>query len=325
MHPTGTDQEGARLQRDGASANHDHVQLHSSILRGGLAAGHNGSRFITVRNAPRITFDVPPHQPAQFRGRGAVARGEVVQMARVAIPRLARVDNERPPTVTFRDDRAVEARLVEDGVELTFERDERAVARRLVLAGGVRDTLPPIEGLAELLGSSVFTCPYSTATKQGAGAWSDLHEDGPARPLGGLPPSPQRRRDGVANGVAVADDERAAADTLGVSVVEKPVLRLRADGDEVGVVLAGGRQECRARLFAPKEVQPSNRLAEQLGCAMSEAGFIEVDELGRTTVPRVYAAGDAASPVHQAIVAAASGTRAALAANHDALEAFELG
>jgi hypothetical protein len=29
--------------------------------------------------------------------------------------------------------------------------------------------------------------------------------------------------------------------------------------------------------------------------------------------------------VHQVIVAAASGTRAALAANHDAIEAFELG
>ena len=57
---------------------------------------------------------------------------------------------------------------------------------------------------------------------------------------------------------------------------------------------------------------------------MSEAGFIEVDELGRTTIPRVYAAGDAASPVHQAVIAAASGTRAALTVNDDALEAFEL-
>jgi thioredoxin reductase len=74
--------------------------------------------------------------------------------------RLMRKDVKRYPTVAFREDRAVEARLVEDGVELTFERGERAVGRRLVLAGGVRDTLPPIDGLAELFGSSVFTCPY---------------------------------------------------------------------------------------------------------------------------------------------------------------------
>jgi thioredoxin reductase len=72
-------------------------------------------------------------------------------------------------------------------------------------------------------------------------------------------------------------------------------------------------------------VNSSNRLAEQLGCKTNADGFIEVDELGRTSVARVYAAGDAVSPVHQVIVAAASGTRAALAANHDAIEAFELG
>jgi thioredoxin reductase len=102
-------------------------------------------------------------------------------------------------------------------------------------------------------------------------------------------------------------------------------MRLRADGDEVGVVLIGGREERRARLFVPTEVQPSNRLAEQLGCAMSDAGFIEVDELGRTSVARVYAAGDAASGAHQAILAAAAGAPAALTANDDALEALELG
>jgi thioredoxin reductase len=240
--------------------------------------------------------------------------------------RLMRRDVEGYPTVTFRDDRAVEALLVEDGVEVTFERDERAVARRLVLAGGVRDTLPPIEGLAELFGSSVFTCPYCDGYEAGGRALGAIcTKTGQLVHWAGFLRLLSADATVFANGVAVADDERAAADTLGVSVVEGPVLRLRADGDEVGVVLAGGQQERRARLFAPTEVQPSNRLAEQLGCAMSEAGFIEVDELGRTTVPRVYAAGDAASPVHQAIVAAASGTRAALAANHDALEAFELG
>jgi thioredoxin reductase len=240
--------------------------------------------------------------------------------------RLMRKDVKRYPTVAFREDRAVEARLVEDGVELTFERGERAVGRRLVLAGGVRDTLPPIDGLAELFGSSVFTCPYCDGYEAaGRPLGAICTKAGQLVHWGGVLRLLSDDATVFANGVAVADHERAAANTLGASVVETPVARLRAAGEEVGVVLVGGREERRARLLVPTEVQPSNRLAEQLGCAMSEAGFIEVDELGRTIVPRVYAAGDAASPLHQAILAAASGTRAALAANHDALEAFELG
>jgi thioredoxin reductase len=247
-------------------------------------------------------------------------------LAPAELRRLMRKDVERYPSVELRDDRAVGAHMVEDGVELMFERGERTVTRRLVLASGVCDTLPSIEGLAELFGSSVFTCPYcdgyeaagrplgAICTKTGGQL---VHWAGVLRLLGDDATV-------FANGVAVADEERAAADTLGVSIVEAPVVRLRADGDGVGIVLSGGREERRTRLFVPTEVQPSNRLAEQLGCAMREAGFIEVDELGRTTIPRVYAAGDAASPVHQAVIAAASGTRAALTVNDDALEAFEL-
>lgn len=239
--------------------------------------------------------------------------------------RLMRKDVERYPSVEFRDDRAVEARLVEDGVEVELARVEWVEARRLVLAGGVRDTLPAIDGLADLFGSSVFTCPYCDGYEAAGRSLGVIcTKTGQLVHAAGLLRLLSDDATVFANGVAVADDERAAAERLGVPVVEAPVARLRAEGEEVGVVLAGGRQERRARLFVPTEVQPSNPLAEQLGCTMTADGFVEVDELGRTTVPRVYAAGDAASPVHQAIVAAASGTRAALAANHDALEAFEL-
>jgi hypothetical protein len=127
-----------------------------------------------------------------------------------------------------------------------------------------------------------------------------------------------------ANGVEVDDEEREGAETLGVRVVEERVARLREENGRVAVALDGGDEVPCDRLFVPTEVHPSNRLAEQLGCATNADGFIEVDELGRTSVARVYAAGDACSPVHQVIVAAASGTRAALAANHDAIESFEL-
>lgn len=240
--------------------------------------------------------------------------------------RLVRAEVEHYPTVEFRDDRAVEARLLENGVRVSLESGEEIEAHRLVLAGGVRDTLPPIDGLAELFGTSVFTCPYC-----------DGHEAA-GRPIGVICTASGQLghaagllcmlSDDVtvfANGVEVTDDELGSADRLGARVVAQPVVRLRADDGLVAVVLGDGAEERRDRLFVPTQVHPSNHLGEQLGCATTEAGFLEVDELGRTSVPRVYAAGDAASPVHQVVVAAASGTRAALAVNNDAMESFELG
>jgi thioredoxin reductase len=239
--------------------------------------------------------------------------------------RLARAEVEQYATVALRDDRATAARLVEDGVRVSLASGEELEARRLVLAGGIRDTLPSIDGLAELFGTSVFTCPYC-----------DGHEAA-GRPIGVICTAPGQLEHSAGllsmlsddvtvftNGVAVEDGELASADRLGARVVPESVVRLRAEDGVVAVVLADGAEERRDRLFVPTQVHASNRLGEQLGCATTEAGFLEVDELGRTSVMRVYAAGDAASPVHQVVVAAASGTRAALAVNHDAIQAFEL-
>ena len=48
-----------------------------------------------------------------------------------------------------------------------------------------------------------------------------------------------------------------------------------------------------------------------------EVGYVQVNEVGLTSVPNVYAVGDMTGPFQQAILAAASGTRAATALNND--------
>ena len=285
----------------------------------GLAAALTFGRlrrraFVVDAGEPRNSYTEHLHN---FPTRDGVAPAEFRSLARTELAGY--------PTVTVRDGRAVHAEVAEEGVRLVLEDGEQVEARRLVLAGGIRDTLPPIDGLAELFGTSVFTCPYCDGYEAGGAPVGVLctapgqvaHASGLLRMLGGEVTV-------FANGVAVADDERSTAERLGVRVVDERVLRLREDTARVVVRLDGGGEARCDRLFVPTEVHPSNRLAEELGCATNADGFIEVDDLGRTSVPRVYAAGDAASPVHQVVVAAASGTRAAIAAIHDALEAFEL-
>ena len=59
-------------------------------------------------------------------------------------------------------------------------------------------------------------------------------------------------------------------------------------------------------------------LHTQLGCALSPDGLqVVVDEAGQTSVPGVYAAGDMVSPLAAVMAAAASGSRAAGALNHE--------
>jgi thioredoxin reductase len=57
-------------------------------------------------------------------------------------------------------------------------------------------------------------------------------------------------------------------------------------------------------------------LPAQLGCELDESGAILMDEDGRTSVPGVFAAGDATTDQKKAVVlAAAAGSRAAYRAS----------
>lgn len=67
----------------------------------------------------------------------------------------------------------------------------------------------------------------------------------------------------------------------------------------------------------------NTQLAEKLGCELRPDGFIKVDPTQRTSVERVYAAGDVTGGVRQIITATGQGAAAALAAFDDFTRLFD--
>ena len=64
------------------------------------------------------------------------------------------------PNVEWLHGTAKDARVASDG-RLEFRVGTTTIsAKRLIIATGVRDELPPVPGLAERWGRSVFHCPY---------------------------------------------------------------------------------------------------------------------------------------------------------------------
>jgi thioredoxin reductase len=61
-------------------------------------------------------------------------------------------------------------------------------------------------------------------------------------------------------------------------------------------------------------------LSEHLGCQIDHLGAIVVDGVGATSIPGVWAAGNAANPRAQVITAAGEGSAAAIAINADLVE-----
>ncbi|MBN1281254.1 MAG: FAD-dependent oxidoreductase [Candidatus Thermoplasmatota archaeon] len=62
---------------------------------------------------------------------------------------------------------------------------------------------------------------------------------------------------------------------------------------------------------------PNNMLATQLGLKLTKEGYIEIDRYGRTSIPRIYGAGDITGGVWQIVTAVGEGAAAALSAFQD--------
>ena len=87
------------------------------------------------------------------------------------------------------------------------------------------------------------------------------------------------------------------------------------------VQLADGRVIPRAAVFIrPALHARDDGLIDSLGCELDEDGFVRVDATGRTSVPGVWAAGNASNPRAQVITAAGEGSAAAIAINTDLVE-----
>jgi thioredoxin reductase len=115
----------------------------------------------------------------------------------------------------------------------------------------------------------------------------------------------------------LADDQLARMRALGIPIIETSVVAL--DGDAAGrlrhVVLDNGETLERDALFFYVGWRLRTDVARTLGCELRDDGSIAVDSEQKTTVDRVYAAGNCADPRALVPTAAGSGVTAAVAIN----------
>jgi thioredoxin reductase len=217
------------------------------------------------------------------------------------------------------DDRVV---AVTTGFSIQLGGGRHVRARRLLLATGAVDDLPDIPGARERWGRDFLHCPYCHG-------WEV--RDQPIGVLGTNAGSVEHAHllrqwsDDViffAHTCPLTASGRTALNARGIGVIDGLVTQLSVVDDRLEAVeLADGRVIRRAAVFIrPAPHVRNDGLIDALGCELDEGGFVRVDATGRTSVPGVWAAGNAANPRAQVITAAGEGSAAAIAINADLVE-----
>ena len=235
---------------------------------------------------------------------------------------IARADLEKYKSVSFVAAHVAQAKRDGDTFLLETQSGEQYRSRTVLLATGVYDALPPIKGIPELWGRSVFVCPYCDGWelrgrrvavlgegKRAVELAQELHQwtDDLVVCLNGENDLTEKHRRWL---------ERTKADAR-----RQPLTQVAEDGDAVRLIFDGEEETQCDALFLCAPLRQRYPLVEMLECTIDPDGNIAADARGRTRSRGVYAAGDCVTSVHQAVLAAASGVCAAMAVNEDLLAA----
>ncbi|WP_315912997.1 NAD(P)/FAD-dependent oxidoreductase [Arthrobacter sp. lap29] len=211
---------------------------------------------------------------------------------------------------------------VKGGFSVECSDGETFTARALIIATGLEDQLPEIEGLGEVWGSGVAVCPYCDGYEVGDGRIGIL-ATGPgstfqAQLLRQWSPQIVYLENDVGIPTAEAGPGLAAR---GIEVISGAVARvLSSNGQLTGVELASGEHIPLDAIFTAPRFAPRDEPLRQISADRTDfpwGSFATVDAAGRTSVPGVWAVGNVVDANASVSVTIGAGALAGGMLNHE--------
>jgi thioredoxin reductase len=284
---------------------------YDAVIVGGGPAGLSAALVLGRARKRVLVIDDDRPANAVSQGVGGLLGHDRVKPA--DLRESGRRQLEEHENVDVRHGAVGDAERIHDGFLITPTDGAAVRAHAIVLAHGLRYDPPPLPGIEALWARSVFHCAFCDG-------W-EVRD----RPLAFEGSGPAAVRSalllaGWSNDVVLCTDGApdpggALLAEAGVRVRTEPIARLAGhDGRLEQIEFTHGPAEQREALFVNTRRDQPNGLAAALGCELTADGTIVTDADGRTNVPGVYAAGDAATPSSRSVAnAIGTGSRVAYA------------
>ncbi|WP_068783850.1 NAD(P)/FAD-dependent oxidoreductase [Paenibacillus phocaensis] len=291
--------------------------IYDAVIIGGGPAGLNAALMLGRARKKAVVID-------EGRPRNAVTREAHGFLTRDGIPpgelrQIAKEQIARYPGIAFVEEAAQSVAGTDGHFHVTTAGGSIFRSKKLLFAVGMKDQPLNVPGLSDVYGKSAFVCPYCDGWELRDEPLVIISKGADALHFIPLIAGWTNRFTLCTNGPdGLTEADREELRQHGVPLFDAPIRSIESEQGMVRqVVLEDGTAiSCRGIFFRPDLVLGSP-LPQTLGCQVSEAGTILVDEFGRTTVPGVFSAGDAITMRHQAIAAAASGAMTAAALNNE--------
>jgi thioredoxin reductase len=292
----------------------------------GLSAALN---LVRARRRTVLIDSNRPRNAATLHSHGFLTRDGVSPLE---LRRLGREEFEKYPDAVFHSGLVTSIARGADGftVEAKGVRGSAALsttARVVVVAAGLRETLPAFPSMRAWYGTDLHSCMECDGWEKAGKALALIGESADLADRALLL---RQWSDDVivftnaSDAVTAAEEASLAA--RGIRVERRGIADVVGqDGHMRAVLLAYGESIAREAGFVRPGWSVALDWLAELPLAVDDDGLLAVDGMGRTSVPGIYAAGDSTPPgPEQLIVAAGEGARVAAAINRDLVGALHL-
>ncbi|SMO60105.1 Thioredoxin reductase [Chryseobacterium rhizoplanae] len=235
------------------------------------------------------------------------------------IAKLAKEDVEKYNTVRFYNGTVVKTVKTIDGFEIETSSGEKFQAKKLILASGVKDKMPDIPGFAECWGISVIHCPYCHGYEVKNEVTGILSNGDMAYEFSKLIFNLTKNLTLFTNGKAVLTDEQLEKLEQNKIILNEDEIKSieHTNGSIQKIVFKNGKEVALQTLYAKIPFEQNINVSDDLGCELTEQGFIKVDMMQKTNVPGVFACGDNVTMMRSVANAVSQGNFAGAVVNKE--------
>ncbi|GAA4307202.1 NAD(P)/FAD-dependent oxidoreductase [Compostibacter hankyongensis] len=290
------------------------------IILGGSYAGLSAAMSLgrALRRVLIIDSDKPCNRQTPHSHNFITQDGK----APAAITLSAREQVLAYDTVKFHHDLAVKGISGPDGFEIVTGSGRSFFAKKLLFATGIKDLMPDIDQFSACWGISVIHCPYCHGYEYRHEKTGILANGDSAFEMAKLISNWTKDLTVFTNGAPdFTPGQIEKLKSRNIPVVSTLVRGLEhTDGHLRSIIFEDGSQAAASALYARLPFEQHCDIPAQLGCVLSEQGYLKVDAMQKTTVPGIWACGDGTSPMRSVANAVYTGSFAGAVINKELID-----
>lgn len=202
-------------------------------------------------------------------------------------------------TVEFNQGKAIEAKKVENGFEITTENGEAFEAKKLIIATGIIDEVPNIKGFKESWGISLIHCPYCHGYEFQNKKTGIIANGERGFHISSLVNNLTKDITIFTRGKADFTEEQfQKLEKNNIKIIETEIDELKhQNGNVESLILSDGKVLNFEAVYSAFPFKQHSEIPVSLGCEMTEMGHIKIDQFQKTNIAGLYACGDNCSPM----------------------------